>query len=230
VLGDLRRANVDAGGAGFNHEPHREVACRACHGVVVGHDSHREVECAACHEAAAPPESASIPTAAQCQACHHDPARAQPCGRCHGPAPELPTSTVPVRIAAGGPGTAQTRGLDFEHAAHAALSCESCHGTPPSAAEARACEACHSDHHEATRRCVACHAPLPLDTHTAQAHEGCGGSGCHDDAAVLALPATRSVCLACHQDQAEHEPGRECGPCHRITDGVAMRLELRTGS
>jgi hypothetical protein len=229
-LGDLRLASAaTARGEGFAHEPHRDIACRACHVTVTGHDTHRDIECAECHEAAASLDAGSIPTAAECLACHHDPARAEPCGRCHGLASDLPAAVVPVRIVAADPASARTRALDFRHELHTDFACESCHGSPPSAAEAGACEACHAEHHEATRQCIACHTPLPLETHTADAHRGCGGSGCHDDGAVLSLPPTRPVCLACHQEQTAHEPGRECGPCHRLADGFARPPEDGSG-
>lgn len=229
-LGDLRLARADAPeGEPFAHEPHRDIACTVCHGTVAGHDTHRDVECAECHEAGGAPGAASVPTAAECLACHHDPARAEPCGRCHGLASNLPAAVVPVRIVAADAASARTRALDFQHEPHADLACESCHGSPPSGAEARACEACHAEHHEATRQCIACHAPLPLETHTVDSHRGCGGSGCHDDAAVLSLPPTRALCLACHQDQTAHEPGRECGPCHRVADGFALHPEEGSG-
>jgi DnaJ-class molecular chaperone len=220
----------DSRGREFAHDPHRDIACRACHGTVTGHDTHRDIECAECHETPAFPEQASVPTAAECLACHHDPVRAEPCGRCHGLPADLPAAVVPVRIVAASPASSRTRALDFRHELHADLACEACHGSPPSSAEARDCAACHAEHHEPTRQCLACHTPLPLDTHSSDAHRGCGGSGCHDDAAVLSLPLTRAVCLACHQDQTAHEPGRECGPCHRIAEGSAVRPEDGSGS
>ena len=42
--------------------------------------------------------------------------------------------------------------------------------------------------------------------------------GCHTDPTLPERPETRPACLSCHRDQVEHEPGRDCAPCHQLAD------------
>jgi hypothetical protein len=46
---------------------------------------------------------------------------------------------------------------------------------------------------------------------------GCAGSGCHTQETTPAVTPARSVCLACHIEQKDHKPERECAPCHLST-------------
>ena len=65
---------------------------------------------------------------------------------------------------------------------------------------------------------------LPESAHPRdRVHQGCDGSGCHEDASVAALPAARNVCLACHTKQVDHKPGRDCAPCHLVAWNAASR-------
>jgi hypothetical protein len=48
------------------------------------------------------------------------------------------------------------------------------------------------------------------------AHLTCSGSGCHTAPEVERVSDTRAVCLLCHQEQENHEPGGVCVECHRV--------------
>jgi hypothetical protein len=80
----------------------------------------------------------------------------------------------------------------------------------------RDCQSCHGEHHTAERSCLTCHQPAKT-AHVRASHNGCAGSGCHSNAAVLALPPSRSTCLVCHADQVKHKPRRECAECHAVS-------------
>ena len=117
------------------------------------------------------------------------------------------------------------RELSFSHAAHTPIACAQCHSTPVTLAANRSCASCHGDHHTPERSCRGCHVS-PQRVHTRVVHQGCAGSGCHSDAATLALAPTRNVCLVCHQTQVNHMTGRDCGTCHN----VAWRPSGRAGA
>jgi len=201
----------------FPHNAHRTVACGTCHTRVPGHDAHARLQCSECHESA--PGNRARPTPAQCRACHHGADQARTCVDCHDsarPAKQLP---VPAKISVRDSVTTLT--LPFEHERHSGQQCTTCHDVRAGVTAPRPCSSCHDFHHQADRRCSTCHAPMPLAKHDRLAHLGCGGSGCHQDAAVTALPMTRPVCLVCHRQQEDHEPGRECALCHLFSGGGA---------
>lgn len=109
--------------------------------------------------------------------------------------------------------------LSFEHAAHVNSECTTCHTgglamTPTQAA----CRNCHEAHHQPTANCNACHTRPPDGVHNRQAHFGCAGSGCHENAAasIVEAPRTRQLCLACHTDMAVGHRVGNCVDCHRL--------------
>ena len=199
----------------FPHHAHETVACGACHTVIPGHAGHMMLDCAACHVAA--PGERARPTPAECDACHHGAQQTRTCAGCHGDRPR-PVRQVEFAVRFSVRDSPAAITLPFEHDRHAGLECSVCHGVQAAVREPRACASCHESHHGDDRRCSACHAPMPLDTHDRNAHLGCGGAGCHQDAAVTALAQTRPVCLVCHRQQEDHEPGQDCARCHIFTD------------
>jgi hypothetical protein len=79
------------------------------------------------------------------------------------------------------------------------------------------CDGCHEQHHEVDNNCASCHQQPPPSAHpVAQAHVTCSGSGCHNPPPFQGPPRTRTVCLVCHQQQKNHNPGRECTDCHAL--------------
>jgi hypothetical protein len=109
------------------------------------------------------------------------------------------------------------------------VACASCHTTPGIRPEEVTCATCHTDHHDFVggTLCQACHAPqtpVPGPAHDRRVHLGCAGAGCHENAAVAPVPPSRPVCLACHQAQEEHYPGRPCAVCHATDWSKGMAL------
>jgi hypothetical protein len=180
------------------------------------HARHRTLDCQSCHSGERAHGALTISTLRDCQSCHHAAERtAAGCERCHrrgGPAQSYKiteTASMSVRV------SSPTRELSFSHSAHTKVACSQCHTTPVTLDANRACATCHTGHHTPERNCLSCHAS-PQRAHTRVVHQGCAGSGCHTDAATLALASTRNVCLVCHQNQVNHKPGRECAACHNV--------------
>jgi len=187
------------------------------------HSQHRGVTCTTCHSTTGAKHGAPlISTKTDCLTCHHGPepkpaGGPMTCTQCHA-SPELaavsPVKPVIMRMTV--TTSPKTRSLPFKHARHATVTCVACHATPVTRAVANDCTTCHTDHHAATRACIACHAGAQSVHKRADVHQGCAGSGCHQDAAVLNLTATRNVCLACHNDKVTHKAGGECAKCHQV--------------
>lgn len=198
----------------FPHGAHSGVACAACHGAMPGHVTHVATACTECHVA---PEGAAAltPSPAECAACHHATDRPEPCAHCHAAPPAPPRAVATAFTVAGRPRGAE-RTITFDHVRHGAIACRTCHGAGATLGVERACVSCHADHHRPAADCAACHARFPLSAHDAAAHLGCDGAGCHREPAVFASPAARNVCLVCHRDQVDHEPGGECHECHLV--------------
>lgn len=148
--------------------------------------------------------------------CHHAAAKATGCTSCHEagtlPGPTQRQVQVRTSVAAG----ANTRTLPFAHAFHAAVACGDCHEGGPQRRAVKDCTGCHERHHTAARDCQLCHRAEDVKGHPASVHGGCAGGGCHSDAAVTALPWSRTVCTSCHQDKAKHQAGRDCATCHQV--------------
>lgn len=201
-----------AGDPTFTHNPHVDVACATCHESVPGHEAHSPVACRECHTrpAAAP---ASPPAAAVCASCHHGEEQARTCQECHAPVAPLRTErTVQLGVWP----TPRTRTLPFAHARHEPTECMTCHTTRPGLVAATPCAQCHENHHRPDAACMGCHPEPAEGVHPLEAHLGCSGAGCHADPVVNALPTTPPFCLSCHQEQVDHNPGRDCADCHQI--------------
>jgi hypothetical protein len=186
----------------FEHASHPSVDCVACHGTGSRHgvvDVVAVEDCRACHHAE--------PASADCLGCHAD-------ERAHD-TPIRVRRTLDIHLGGlDGP----TRDLPYDHALHADVACGTCHvGSRDLEGSLRAdCSSCHDDHHSTDADCTSCHEAPADGAHDATAHLGCGGTGCHvrAPASVIEAPRTRSLCLACHQDLAEHKPERDCNACH----------------
>ncbi|HSJ14346.1 MAG TPA: hypothetical protein VK939_08015 [Longimicrobiales bacterium] len=211
ALVEERRAST------FPHERHVGLECVRCHTQVPGHGAHSSVACLDCHEpvASATPE-ATRAASGDCSSCHHAPAQGFGCRHCHD-SRSLPSEAsveVTARFAAGSAG--QVRRLPFSHALHGAIECVRCHGREAHTAAPASCATCHQRHHTATASCAGCHPTPRPGVHPVEAHLGCAGAGCHDDAAVAELPLVRAVCVVCHRAQSDHETGAECASCHAV--------------
>jgi len=189
-------------------------------GADFSHRIHKVVACANCHDQKVSPGAFKMRTTNDCAACHHSAERSVTCEGCHNSPAEqrkVYLRPVPMRTASGLP--AKTRQLPFAHRAHRDLECKTCHTNGVMLGVSRDCMSCHTEHHTVERTCTACHADAKL-SHQRAAHDGCAGSGCHSNATVVALPATRQVCLACHHEQVNHKPKRECAECHVVKWGA----------
>lgn len=178
------------------------------------HEAHREIDCQTCH-ATGQPTATTNP--AFCRDCHHRRARATTCQSCHRPGELQGRQFEEIRTLRLSVGDDSVRrSLPFRHEPHTELACTRCHtgGTALSAA-GTSCAACHAEHHSLDADCAACHAPVGESAHPREeVHLTCTGSGCHSPAPFEEVPRSRSACLACHGQMADHEPGRVCADCH----------------
>jgi nitrate/TMAO reductase-like tetraheme cytochrome c subunit len=189
----------------------------------IRHSEHRGLACTACHTTTGDRHGALlVRTKTDCLTCHHGPepkAGAGPmaCTQCHrGDQLARAPATQPVTIRTSVSTSPRTRPLPFTHARHTRLECTACHATPVTRAVANDCTSCHADHHTATRACISCHAGAQPFHKRAEVHQGCTGSGCHQDKAALAFSPTRNVCLTCHNDKVNHKAGGDCAKCHQV--------------
>jgi hypothetical protein len=181
------------------------------------HARHKGLGCSSCHSSEQTHGAVTISRPSGCMDCHHGEQQKTTCTTCHKP-PGAREETLSLTMTVWN--APRTRTLTFAHERHATLDCRTCHTTPRTLVAEVSCVSCHGDHHTVNATCAACHpakAPAMQKEHPRVAtHAGCGGSGCHRDAAVLALPPARSVCLACHREQTNHKPGGDCANCHLI--------------
>lgn len=180
------------------------------------HRDHRSVDCVTCHPSDDAHGGLAVERPADCHECHHRSADAPACARCHsgrnlrggddGLRRPLNLST----------GTGPERSLAFDHADHESAVCRDCHTEGPElSARDVACADCHEDHHRPESRCSACHVDPPDEVHPVETvHVTCAGSGCHTSLPFDRVPRSRQACLSCHQDLADHRPGRPCVECH----------------
>lgn len=182
--------------AKFQHARHESVSCTTCHSTQAGHGALRQV-------------------ARDCQGCHHgNTATGRNCASCHTAAEIGPPRDIATPFALSVWPQPRTRTLGFAHERHARLDCAGCHAEGRIHTVQRTCESCHADHHVAQATCASCH-PASRATHTVAVHAtGCATSGCHERERGIAVSPVRATCLACHAEQRDHMPGRECAPCH----------------
>jgi hypothetical protein len=186
----------------FQHVRHEDLPCRGCHGSGAAHRTTR----------------VRAPT--DCAACHHDPARALSCSKCHTadaiPAQRSVRLTLTLQVAE----APRVREVTFRHDVHiatiAGLTCKDCHGTEVTLARNRECGSCHSSHHAGKADCASCHTPPRRDAHDTAVHLTCAGSACHATAKAPSPTLSRATCLFCHADRRDHEPEGSCAVCHRI--------------
>jgi len=185
--------------------------------TVFRHADHTDLQCVRCHSDGGVHGQTLIRRPSDCRSCHHTGPAASTCATCHREeAGSLRLFRVIRTLAV--PGDREsTRTMSFQHAAHVAIDCASCHGAPPDVgATPVECVGCHADHHQGGAECSACHLPGSSAAHPLAAHAGCSGSGCHESDLVAELPRTRASCLVCHQDQRDHRAGAECAGCHLL--------------
>ncbi len=182
------------------------------------HGKHKLLACGGCHDQKNAPGVIKVRGTADCAACHHATDRPISCEGCHNSRSASITKTFNalVSMRVNGEAAAKPRMLPFAHREHRDLECKGCHTDGVLLKVKRDCQSCHSEHHTAERTCLTCHQPLKT-AHARSAHDGCAGSGCHSNTAVLALPPSRSTCLVCHAEQRTHKPKRECAECHAVT-------------
>lgn len=200
----------------FDHASHvvrADVACKDCHSAATyfagaksgATDQGRAVDAK---------HGKTTLTAASCESCHHSPTTKVGCTACHAGDERLKKSVRVVMALKLKPEKAPTsRTVAFQHAQHEKSSCESCHTAPGSVRNIATCASCHTDHHkERASGCVSCHTSTMLATHTMDTHFKC--ATCHERETVAKLLPDRAFCVSCHVKQVNHEPGRECSPCH----------------
>jgi hypothetical protein len=180
----------------FDHAAHEAVACTRCHGTGERHGT------------------LLVSTARDCAACHHD--RTRECAACHA-ARALPEARAVVQeLSLNVWPDARMRELPFGHVSHAPAACSECHTAAVTLAMERSCGSCHASHHGAASECAACHTPALLPVHGAEVHLSCAGAGCHAADATPPLAQSRTLCVACHPAQRDHEPAASCAACHLL--------------
>ncbi len=180
----------------FEHARHESVTCTTCHSTPAGRGDLKRL-------------------ARDCQGCHHASTTVgRDCVRCHTAAEISLDRPVQVPFALAVWPQPRTRPLGFQHGQHAKLECSGCHADARVRTVERTCASCHADHHTVDRNCSSCHPPART-THKREVHAtGCATSGCHERERGTAVSPVRATCVACHAEQKEHMPGRECAPCH----------------
>ena len=186
----------------FAHQRHEELPCRGCHGAGAMHRTTR------------------VRAPRDCAACHHDPARALACAKCHR-AENIPAQrTIRLTLNLQVSDTARVRDVAFRHDVHlvtsAGLTCKDCHAAEVTLQRNRECGSCHASHHAGTADCGICHATPRRGAHDAAVHLTCAGSACHATARAPTPALSRTLCLFCHTDRRDHEPEGSCAACHRI--------------
>lgn len=77
---------------------------------------------------------------------------------------------------------------------------------------------------------MTCHRQPPPGVHTLAAHLNCNASGCHDEPVTEHLTETRNICLVCHRDKVNHEPGKICAHCHEVRPPSASAGSAKKGA
>lgn len=185
----------------FLHGQHQSVACTNCHTTGEGHGA------------------LAVVTLSDCRSCHHRAPVANDCTRCHEAGDASTQTFQQVRAVTFSMGKSDpARVMTFDHTRHGDLACASCHteGLSLSAA-AVDCVQCHEKHHAPTTDCASCHRAPAAGAHPPkESHVTCTGAGCHQAVPFDELPRSRAACLACHQEQTIHRPGKVCVTCHAL--------------
>ncbi len=192
------------------------------------HRDHRDFACAECHSSRETHGRVTVTAPGGCFSCHHERAAmpGTPCASCHAGSALAGERSVSTELRLSVWDETRVRSLPFDHEAHAEASCADCHAGSRLQVTA-SCADCHAEHHDPEAACATCHIEKPPATaHGLEVHlaTSCGGAGCHaeetgaDRVAYGGLPKTRSFCLSCHQDRADHELGEPCAGCHRVPE------------
>lgn len=202
----------------FPHENHVGIACRTCHQQPPGHTTHAGIGCPQCHRSSSF-VTQRVLTKSDCLTCHHGGTNGRACLDCHKapPAPMVVQRQIKLSVWP----TARTRTLPFDHATHKSQACATCHQAMPNLKPTVECSTCHEKHHQPTARCMTCHRQPPAGAHTLDAHLTCNKAGCHNEPVTEHLTDTRNICLVCHQDKENHEPGKLCAQCHQVRPTAA---------
>jgi hypothetical protein len=187
------------------------------------HRQHEAVACTECHGRAGEHGVITVRTPWQCAQCHHDPARGYDCADCHPTQAIAPVRNVATTMNLTVWDESRSRSLPFEHDTHGEFTCQECHTGPVLLAVQKGCADCHDDHHRPGAECNQCHLPTEPGVHGLEVHLTCTSSGCHAGTAGERPTLTRSMCLTCHQEQLDHEPGLDCQKCHMVPDEVPVR-------
>lgn len=187
------------------------------------HTRHEAIGCVQCHGRAGEHGVLTVRTERDCAACHHDPARAYECRSCHDETsiPAHRDVDVPLHLSVWE--GVRSRVLPFDHGNHEGLSCQQCHTGPVLLAPEVGCAGCHADHHRPEAECSSCHVPSPMELHGLESHLTCSNSGCHAGTAGERPALSRTLCLMCHADQRDHEPGLSCHDCHMVPQQPPLR-------
>ena len=176
----------------FRHSVHKSLACTTCHGTTSTHGGLK------------------FTAPGGCIACHHSTRQRVECTGCHDRA-SLPNREMAMAFAISARQQTVVRQESFTHERHAKVACTRCHGEDVKRSVATNCASCHADHHAPGASCVGCH-PTARTGHDRASHDGC--ARCHTDPVVAALPASRPVCVVCHEKQRDHYPNGDCATCH----------------
>lgn len=199
------------------------------------HSVHQKLTCVTCHTTSEGHGGLTFQQPRGCQICHHRaPARSE-CAECHEDAESLPGVTAELTIHPVSDAEAIHRTAEFAHPNHAELACVECHTTPVTLEpieDVATCASCHEQHHAADVTCAGCHT---ADARVEQAHappspahEAC--AACHTPSTISAMAPDREFCLACHEDQVEHEPDGACTTCHLLESPADYRPRLAKGA
>jgi hypothetical protein len=211
----------------FDHRVHvfdAEIACERCHSSAdlfqadgrTRHADHGRTNVAP----------------ADCRSCHHSSATISTCSQCHAP-DELARKQVANVTVAVESRTPRTRPVTWSHAAHASVSCASCHDGAHAwraTADAQSCRGCHESHHEEGRSCATCH-DVSGDAHATVADPHVACDRCHDRGTVAQLVPDGGFCRTCHTVEASHQvdSGKSCTTCHFLEPSHAFRRSLVAG-
>jgi len=183
------------------------------------HERHRDLPCATCHESKTEHAKLIMTDFGQCMSCHHGPEQKKPCETCHGDAmPAAGITKREVTVAMSVWDKPRKRSLPFDHDMHSGiLDCDSCHPAASGFAVKADCASCHDSHHNEDANCIGCHEAPPGDAHDVDIHETFDCSTCHENAFTKIPLEQRNFCLVCHQDKADHNTGKNCASCHKLT-------------